>query len=311
MGQIRRQPRRLARAQREVDRNAREHRQQGQDQDLSAFHEALTTPSTGPMFPHEYETVLVRYSAQGGCDGVFDKLWRRSSSTVMIVSEHLPDPALNSSFLRTPEIRLLNRYPDGQALKLARRKRPSLIIEDLQAPDQDGFAFRQQLRSDPGTRAIPLILVTEPELRDRAREACAEVVLLKPLKRNEFFKAVRRFIPLPKRRYLRYGANLRFAYTAAGQAGQAFSRDLSLNGAFLKTDRILALGTRIELRFHLPGAWQEICCRGSVVRVSSGSGPAGAPLTGFAVEFDEMADEDSERLETFIASNASARAHSP
>jgi CheY-like chemotaxis protein len=231
---------------------------------------------------------------------VLGKLWRRPTNTVLIVSDNSPDPALNSAFLRQPEIRLLNSPPGQQALDLARRKQPSLIIESLQAPDQPALEFCRKLRADPGTRSIPLILVTEPELHEHAQRAQADAVLLKPLKRNEFFKAVRRFVPLPKRRHVRYGANLRFCFSSGSHSGQAFSRDLSLNGAFLKTDMSVHAGTRLDLRFRLPGTADEIRCRAAVVRATSTHEAHAGQMRGFAIEFDEMAEADMERLAQFI-----------
>lgn len=231
------------------------------------------------------------------------RLWRRACSTVLIVSENSPDPALNSAFLRQPEIRLLNSHPGKHALDLARRKRPSLIIESLQVPDQPALDFCKKLRADPGTRSIPLILVAEPELHEHAQQAQADAVLLTPLKRSEFFKAVRRFVPLPKRRHARYGANLRFCFSSSGQSGQAFSRDLSLNGAFLKTDMSLPAGARLDLRFRLPGQPEEIRCRAAVVRATTANDVHAGQMGGFAIEFEEMAETDSERLEQFISLN--------
>jgi hypothetical protein len=93
--------------------------------------------------------------------------------------------------------------------------------------------------------------------------------------------------------------NLRFSYRVADGWGQAFSRDVSVNGAFLKTDRILPLGTRIEVQFRLPGVWEEIRCHG-VVRNTLVSDGHAAQLGGFGIEFEGMRETDVERLELFI-----------
>jgi len=50
---------------------------------------------------------------------------------------------------------------DGQeALDLARSQRPDLILLDLAMPRLDGFQVLEQLRADPSTADIPVILVT-------------------------------------------------------------------------------------------------------------------------------------------------------
>ena len=47
-----------------------------------------------------------------------------------------------------------------EALELIRAERPSLILLDLMMPVMDGFQVLTHLRSDPETRAIPIIVVT-------------------------------------------------------------------------------------------------------------------------------------------------------
>jgi len=225
-------------------------------------------------------------------------MWPRSSRTVLIVSENRHEPALDSAFLHQPNIRLLNSYPDDGGLKLARKKRPSLIIEDLCAPDRVGLEFCRELRADPRTRQIPLILVIDPELHVEAGNAEADALLDKPLVRREYFNVVRRFVPLPKRRTQRAAVNLRFSYRIDGRTGQAFTRDISQNGAFLKSDVPAKLGERLEVQFSLPGTWDPLSCA-AVVRSSPRRTPHHAQA-GFGIEFDEMSDDDADRLEAFI-----------
>jgi diguanylate cyclase (GGDEF)-like protein len=51
--------------------------------------------------------------------------------------------------------------PNGErGLELARSRHPDLILLDLRMPDIDGLAVAQQLKSDPGTQAIPVIMLT-------------------------------------------------------------------------------------------------------------------------------------------------------
>jgi len=50
---------------------------------------------------------------------------------------------------------------DGaQALTKAKENPPALIILDVQMPKKDGFATFNELRQDPATKAIPVIMLT-------------------------------------------------------------------------------------------------------------------------------------------------------
>ncbi len=56
---------------------------------------------------------------------------------------------------------LVAQAGDGQeALEVARRERPDLILLDLRLPRLDGYQVCQRLRSDPLTADIPIIMVT-------------------------------------------------------------------------------------------------------------------------------------------------------
>ncbi len=79
------------------------------------------------------------------------------------------------------------------ALKLARSALPDLIISDINMPQADGFAALAELRKDPTTAHIPLILMTgESEISGmrRGMELGADDFLTKPFAMNGLLKAV-------------------------------------------------------------------------------------------------------------------------
>jgi DNA-binding response OmpR family regulator len=50
---------------------------------------------------------------------------------------------------------------DGQeALDAVGRDRPDVMILDLNLPKMDGFEVCKQLKTDPGTKAIPIVMLT-------------------------------------------------------------------------------------------------------------------------------------------------------
>ncbi|MGO4851229.1 diguanylate cyclase [Phaeovulum sp. W22_SRMD_FR3] len=82
------------------------------------------------------------------------------------------------------------RYETSQAaagqmaLTLARRELPDLILMDVRLPDLNGIEVCRQLKADPVTRGIPVVLVTanaEPGTRLAALKAGADDFMLKPL----------------------------------------------------------------------------------------------------------------------------------
>lgn len=57
-----------------------------------------------------------------------------------------------------------------EAVALARRERPNLIILDLMMPEMDGFSVINELERDPDTAEIPIIVVTAKELSPAEKE---------------------------------------------------------------------------------------------------------------------------------------------
>ena len=78
------------------------------------------------------------------------------------------------------------------ALEMARTHFPDLIISDINMPGQDGFASLKQLREDPSTAAIPLILMTgdmDSNMR-KGMELGADDFLTKPFAMPELLNAI-------------------------------------------------------------------------------------------------------------------------
>jgi len=104
--------------------------------------------------------------------------------TILLVDDSKVTRELIKVYLIARDVRLLDA-PDGvEALALARRERPDLILCDLRMPRLDGPGLCLALRAEPALRDIPVIILTsnrdEPSLQ-RCREAGARDVLLKPV----------------------------------------------------------------------------------------------------------------------------------
>jgi CheY-like chemotaxis protein len=92
---------------------------------------------------------------------------------------------------------LLDASNGREALDLARKFSPDLILLDMRMPVMDGYRASALLKQDPQLRHIPVVAVTASVMEDdmaRLGGNC-EGYLLKPLGRADLIRCTMRFLP--------------------------------------------------------------------------------------------------------------------
>lgn len=94
------------------------------------------------------------------------------------------DPFMRNALARvlTPHFRVEFAEDGQQVLQRARAERPAVIVLEALLPRGDGFQVCRQLKSDPATREIPVLLFTLLLAEERGRQAGADAYLQKPLR---------------------------------------------------------------------------------------------------------------------------------
>jgi len=82
--------------------------------------------------------------------------------TVLVVDDQPPMVKLLCRMLRAApgRYRLLRAHSGAEALAMARRWRPDLVLLDLLMPEVDGLTVLERLKDDPALRTIPVIAVS-------------------------------------------------------------------------------------------------------------------------------------------------------
>ena len=87
---------------------------------------------------------------------------------------------------------------DGiEALALARRHHPDLILMDIQLPEISGLQVTQWIKKDADLRGIPVIAVTAFAMKgdeEKIRDGGCEAYIAKPISVASFLSTVERFL---------------------------------------------------------------------------------------------------------------------
>src|SRR4029434_2400155 len=107
-------------------------------------------------------------------------------TTILIVDDEPPILDLVRFTLEDAEVRVVEASDGVEALSLARRLRPDLILLDVHMPKLDGLEACRQIRRDPALAQTPIVMLTaagQEADRARGREAGAGAGLDKTLSR--------------------------------------------------------------------------------------------------------------------------------
>ncbi len=133
-------------------------------------------------------------SAQGlvGMEGSGDM-----AKTVMIVEDNELNMKLFHDLLEAHGYSTVGTRSGTEALDLARRHHPDLILMDIQLPEVSGLEVTKWLKGDPELQRIPVVAVTAFAMKgdeERIREGGCEAYLSKPISVGELIETVRHFL---------------------------------------------------------------------------------------------------------------------
>ena len=114
--------------------------------------------------------------------------------TLLYIEDNLSNLRLVERILaRRPEVTLISAMQGRLGLELARQHSPDLILLDLHLPDMQGDEILRQLRAEPGTAHLPIVMIsadaTTPQI-ERLRAGGATDYLTKPIDVGKFLNLV-------------------------------------------------------------------------------------------------------------------------
>jgi two-component system, cell cycle response regulator DivK len=121
-----------------------------------------------------------------------------SQKTVLYVEDNEFNRKIVRQLLVSTSYRLVEAADGEQGVAAAIDKKPDVILMDVQLPNLSGLDATRQLRQEPTTAEIPIIIVTSFAMSGddvKAKEAGASAYLAKPYSPRELLALIRKFAP--------------------------------------------------------------------------------------------------------------------
>ncbi len=106
-----------------------------------------------------------------------------SKPSVLVVDDSADGREMLVEYLAFRGFEVAEARNGAEALDVARRVQPNIILMDLSMPGVDGWEATRRLKADPLTESAVIVAVTAhafPRERETARAAGCDVVIVKP-----------------------------------------------------------------------------------------------------------------------------------
>ncbi|HEX5815162.1 MAG TPA: response regulator [Methylomirabilota bacterium] len=121
-----------------------------------------------------------------------------SQKTILYVEDNEFNRKIVRQLLARTSYRLLEAVDGEEGVASALAAPPDLVLMDIQLPKISGLDATRQLRADPRTAGVPVIVVTSFALsgdENKAKAAGATAYLAKPYSPRELLAKIREIVP--------------------------------------------------------------------------------------------------------------------
>ncbi len=113
---------------------------------------------------------------------------------ILIVDDNQSNRELIVNIIKILQFGFIEALNGEEAVDLAKRERPDLILMDIAMPGIDGFEATRQIKADPATSNIPIIALTAKAMRgdqERILKAGCDDYIAKPIETLNVMERIR------------------------------------------------------------------------------------------------------------------------
>ncbi len=159
-------------------------------------------PGVGSEFIFKFPDVEYEESRKGdGEEKVTVDLNDFQKSSILIVDDVPSNQTILKMLFEKTEHDLLLADDGKEAVELAKREMPTIILMDIRMAEMDGIEACRILKNDDATKKIPVIFVTADTVKaeeEKYLQSLGDGLIRKPVQRNELLALLLRFLPLKK-----------------------------------------------------------------------------------------------------------------
>lgn len=120
------------------------------------------------------------------------KLIRRRPSFVLIIEDDISTIKIFERYLKSKDYKLITSQSGKNAIELAHKFHPDLILLDVNLPEKSGWDILRNLKSDVVTKSIPVVVCTILQEKQKALNLGAVEYLEKPFDSSNLLEVLNR-----------------------------------------------------------------------------------------------------------------------
>ena len=119
------------------------------------------------------------------------------SKCILVVEDQADNMQILRDLLLSADYEMMEAVNGEEALAAVAKRRPDLILMDIQLPVMDGYEATRRIKADPSLQSIPIIAVTSYALsgdEEKARAAGCDDFVPKPYSPRQLLAKVRQYL---------------------------------------------------------------------------------------------------------------------
>ncbi|KAB2880207.1 response regulator [bacterium] len=118
-----------------------------------------------------------------------------NTHTIMIVDDEDEVREMIRRILRFSQFNVIEARDGNEGMEMALSHQPDLITLDIMMPGKDGIKMCEELKANPLTKHIPVIVLTVAGNRKKVMNAGADHYMNKLFSIDEFIKVIHKLLP--------------------------------------------------------------------------------------------------------------------